>query len=121
MGAIGARRRRRGQVSRAWDRPRLALVHDRATTRPVHRDIENLLRRMTLAEKVAQLGGATFSALQVDGDLDEQRLQALLGHGIGHVSGIALGSGGGPAATAAITNDIQRFLLERTRLGIPAL
>jgi beta-glucosidase len=76
---------------------------------------------MTLVEKCAQLGGAWFSRLVVDGALDKKRMARRLGDGIGHITRISAESGLGPARTAAFANEIQRFLVERTRLGIPAV
>lgn len=76
---------------------------------------------MTLAEKVAQLGGAWFGRMLVDGELDEAKMAAALGDGIGHVTCIATDSYGRPEETAAFANRIQSFLVEHTRLGIPAL
>src|SRR5205085_5092990 len=72
-------------------------------------------------EKVAQLGGAWFGHLVTDGRVDDAKLVLALNQGIGHIAGIATDSGRGPAATAAFANAIQRFLVGRTRLGVPAL
>ena len=83
--------------------------------------VEDLLARMTLTEKVAQLGGAWFGRLLTDDDLDDEKLEAALGDGIGHITSIATDSFAPPQRTAAFANRIQRFLVERTRLGIPAL
>lgn len=105
-------------MSAAGARP---AVVDRAGPSPVPDQVERLLARMTLAEKVAQLGGAWFGRLLVNGELDEDRLRATLGDGIGHITCIATDSYAGPARTAAFANRIQRFLAEETRLGIPAL
>lgn len=83
-------------------------------------DVTGLLERMTLDEKCAQLGGVWFSALLVEGKLDDGRMEELLAHGIGQISRIA-GTGFDPAAAAEAHDRIQQFLEERTRLGIPAL
>lgn len=83
--------------------------------------VEELLARMTFGEKLAQLGGAWFGRLLTDDDLDDGKLQAALGQGIGHITCIATDSFAPPERTAAFANRIQRFLVERTRLGIPAL
>jgi beta-glucosidase len=83
--------------------------------------VEDLLARMTLAEKVAQLGGAWFGRLLNGDDLDDEKLEPVLGEGIGHLTCIATDSYAEPERTAAFANRIQRFLVERTRLGIPAL
>ena len=93
----------------------------RDPTLPVDDRVEDLLARMTLSEKVAQLGGAWFGHLVTDGELDGHKLELALRHGIGHVTRIAVESGRGPESIAAYANQIQRFLRERTRLGIPAL
>ena len=77
---------------------------------------------MTHEEKVAQVGGAWFSRLVgEDGALSRDALDRYLGHGIGQVTRIAAESGLGPARTSELHNEIQRYLVEETRLGIPAI
>src|SRR5687767_12029404 len=75
---------------------------------------------MTLEEKCAQLAGVWFSWLLVDGELDEAKMQQHLGDGIGQVCRIA-STGFDPVETAEFIDGVQRFLAERTRLGVPAL
>ena len=82
--------------------------------------VDRLLARMTLDEKCAQLGGAYFQHLLVDGEVDDERMEALLAEGIGQVARVA-GTGFDPAPAAEAVDRIQRFLAERTRLGIPAI
>src|SRR5687767_3926466 len=84
-------------------------------------DADDLLGDMTLEEKCAQLGGAWFSRLVTDGELDREQLKRRLGDGIGHITRVAAESGLGPDRTARWTNEIQRYLVEETRLGIPAI
>lgn len=93
----------------------------RDSSLPTDARVDDLLAQMTLVEKCAQLGGAWFSRLVVDGALDKKRMARRLGDGIGHITRISAESGLGPARTAAFANEIQRFLVERTRLGIPAV
>ena len=50
--------------------------------------VEDLLRRMTLDEKVAQLGGAWVTELVADDRLDVERARVRLRHGTGHVTRI---------------------------------
>jgi beta-glucosidase len=85
-------------------------------------DVNELLGRMTLDEKVAQLGAAWFLRLvDTDGQLDPAACQRRLGRGIGHITRIA-GDSGLPAERAAeMANAIQRFCVTETRLGIPAI
>jgi len=87
----------------------------------VERRVEDLLSRMTVAEKIAQIGCVWSTALVADGGFSEERARGLLASGIGHVTRIGASTGLRPAESAAFANDIQRFLVERTRLGIPAI
>jgi beta-glucosidase len=81
----------------------------------------DLLARMTLAEKVAQLGGAWSTALLAGGRFSDEKARVLLADGIGQVTRIGAATLLGPRESAALANAIQRFLVEGTRLGIPAL
>ncbi|HET7489794.1 MAG TPA: glycoside hydrolase family 3 N-terminal domain-containing protein [Acidimicrobiales bacterium] len=85
------------------------------------RTADSLLDGMTVDEKLAQLGGVWYPSLLVDGKVDDGRLAAALADGIGHVSTAGAESGLGPGELARLVNRVQRFLVEHTRLGIPAL
>ena len=78
----------------------------------------DLIARMTLDEKLAQLGAVTpfENAILIEDDIKPQ-----MKDGVGHISMIAGRSATRPRAVAEIANRIQRFLLEETRLGIPAI
>src|SRR6476661_3573551 len=84
-------------------------------------DINDLLAQMTLDEKLAQLGGAWVTALVDDTGFDPEAAKRTMGDGIGHVTRIGAGTGLLPAESAALMNDIQRFAVEETRLGIPVI
>lgn len=80
-----------------------------------------VLQRMTLDEKAMQLSATIpIPLLGVDGLIESQATK-LLGSGIGHVSALGLFGHKSPAIMARTVNSIQRFLVERTRLGIPAI
>ncbi len=83
--------------------------------------IEKLLSKMTLDEKLAQLGSCWIYELQTDGKLDPGKIQAKLGPGIGQISRVAGASTLDPLAAAKAGNQIQKFLVQSTRLGIPAI
>jgi beta-xylosidase len=83
--------------------------------------LDDLLARMTLDEKLAQIGGVWSSRLLADGAFSHDAASALLVHGIGHVTRIGGATVLGPRESATFTNAIQRFLREETRLGIPAV
>ena len=83
--------------------------------------VEDLLARMTLEEKVAQLACAWSTQLVADDAFSEQRAQRYLANGIGEVTRIGASTGLRPQGSAAFANDIQQFCVEQTRLGIPAI
>ena len=84
-------------------------------------DVDELVRRMTLDEKLAQLGCVWVTALVRDGAFDRAAARTHLAHGIGHVTRIGASTGLRPAESAALMNEIQRFAVEETRLGIPVV
>jgi beta-glucosidase len=90
-----------------------------------------LLSRMTLAEKVGQTTQINVTKLQGDpgndwdrGELNEQQLQLVLAD---HLAGSILSGGGAspavnsPRAWAEMTNAIQRYAIEHSRLHIPII
>jgi beta-glucosidase len=93
----------------------------RDDSRPLDERVADLLGRMTLAEKLAQLGSFwAFEIVDVDG-LDLDRLAALAEDGVGSLTRLAGSTNLRPIEVAEAANAIQRFLVEETRLGIPAL
>lgn len=81
----------------------------------------DLLGRMTLVEKVAQLGSWWVYGLLDGVKLDLAQAQALLANGIGQITRIGGASNVTPTESAALANSIQKWLIENTRLGIPAV
>ena len=103
---------------------------------PVDRRVDDLIDRMTLEELVAQLTSVPAEQITVQGFVDESEAgelldddgnlrrdeaEALLEHGVGHLTRIAGGGGIEPERAAAVTDEIQDLLVEETRLGIPAV
>jgi len=75
--------------------------------------VEDLLSRMTLTQKIAQLN----CTMSLAGAFDKMEMQ--LANGIGE---IAIMLGGQTALdTARLVETIQKFLVEGTELGIPAI
>jgi beta-glucosidase len=83
--------------------------------------VADLLSRMTVAEKIAQLGSVWVFSIMKGGELVPAELKRLMGNGIGQITRVSGASSLGPVEAARIGNDIQRFLQEETRLGIPAI
>jgi beta-glucosidase len=89
---------------------------------PVGQRVDDLLSRMTLEEKIAQthaLWQQKRLIMDAQGNFSPDKAQAVLQYGIGQITRASEGKG--PKEEAIFTNAIQRFLLEHTRLGIPAI
>ena len=113
-----------------------------ATTGPVYRDarapvadrVEDLLSRMTLEEKVAQMCSMWTSKGQIlnqDGSFSPEKAAKVMPNGLGQIARPADTFGNkrfftgdwfrGVEETAPLVNAMQRYFVEKTRLGIPAL
>ncbi|HWZ82331.1 MAG TPA: glycoside hydrolase family 3 N-terminal domain-containing protein [Terriglobales bacterium] len=96
---------------------------------PVEQRVADLLSRMTLEEKVAQLGGAwqnrgivkdeSVFFVGKDRSFLPDRAAVLLKDGLGEMSRPS--EQRGPAEMAEFTNTLQKWILGHTRLGIPIL
>jgi len=83
----------------------------------------DLLKKMTLEEKAAQTQALwQMKKLIMDdkGDFSVEKATEVLKYGIGQITR-ANEKKSGPKEGAVFANDIQRFLVEKTRLGIPAM
>lgn len=93
----------------------------RDASSPVDARVDDLLQRMTAAEKVAQLGSVwAFEILGPDG-LIADVARKHLSLGIGQITRLAGSTQLSLKATALAHDNIQRYLIEQTRLGIPAI
>jgi beta-glucosidase len=88
-------------------------------TQPVDDRVEDLLKAMTLDEKLAQLGCLWSTALVRDDAFDPEFVAAQMPHGIGQITRIGASTGLRPPDSAGLMNAIQQVAVERTRLGIP--
>jgi beta-glucosidase len=96
---------------------------------PVEQRVSDLMRRMSLEEKVAQLEGAWQNRRNVKdpnllftddkGNFLPDRAAVALKYGIGEVSRPS--ENRGPREMAEFTNTLQKWVKENTRLGIPIL
>ena len=104
----------------------MPLYKDRSRT--VDERVEDLLGRMTLEEKVAQMLGVWQrkrpGLVDAQGRFDAGAARAAFGdgHGLGQVARPSdLAGGLGARQMAETTNAIQRFFVEESRLGIPVI
>jgi len=95
---------------------------------PVEERVADLLGRMTLEEKVAQLiclwdgnpqAGPVNGHTGDRGELSFEKARVALKDGIGQIG--RQRERKGPRESALFANELQRFLVEHTRLGIPAI
>ena len=90
------------------------------TALPVAKRVADLLSRMTLEEKAAQVVGVFPAAFMGPTGPDPKKMSQIIPHGIGHLC-----MGGGlarqPRELALALNAIQEWLRDNTRLGIPAM
>lgn len=95
---------------------------------PIEQRVADLLSRMTLEEKIAQLGGTWQNKGQMNPNamfLDDKRamisdrIAVTFKYGMGGMSRPSEGLG--PREMAELTNSLQKWVKENTRLGIPIL
>ena len=82
---------------------------------------KDLISRMTLDEKIAQMGGVWSYEVLEAGKFSPKKAGALIKNGIGQICRPGVSTGFPPKAMAELINDIQKFLVKNTRLGIPVL
>jgi beta-glucosidase len=105
-----------GSISRAADSS--PLYKDR--TAPIDRRVADLLPRMTLDEKIQQLRCVwpnEDNLLKSDDTFDADKAGMILSTGIGEIAPLRLET----AKEVTLRNDIQQYLLQKTRLGIPVI
>ncbi len=88
---------------------------------PVEARVSGLMAEMTLDEKIAQLGSFWVYEVLNGTAFAPEKAEKLLHEGAGQISRIGGSSNVRPAESATLANDIQRFLTQQTRLGIPAV
>lgn len=89
---------------------------------PIETRVNNLLEQMTLEEKLAQLQTVWQEGKKLtmeDGQFNADLAKTMLPLGIGHFARPSEGKD--PLETVQYTNEIQSWLVENTRLGIPAI
>jgi len=89
---------------------------------PVEDRVAHLMAEMTVEEKVAQLVGVWASDL-IDRErrFSPEQARQSIPHGAGHITRVGAVSMLPPVENARLANRIQKFLVEETRLGIPAI
>ena len=81
--------------------------------------VEDLLGRMTLEEKVAQLCGDLPYSVVHGGEVNHEALKEKFPDGHGRFTQYSMVGLVDPVQIAEVSNEIQRYFVEETRLGIP--
>lgn len=107
-------------------------------TLPISVRVDDLISRMTLEEKAMQMVSINeevknLITLNTDGSFNLDSVKAILALGVGQIPRISETIGGvsqtsddarmplTPYQNAALSNQLQKFFIEETRLGIPAI
>ncbi len=93
----------------------------RDATVAIEKRVADLLERMTLQEKLAQLGSVWSYELLDHEAYSDARARNRLGNGMGQITRIAGVTNLDQREAAELANRLQKFLVEETRLGIPAI
>jgi beta-glucosidase len=93
----------------------------RDSSKSIDARVKDLISRMTLDEKLAQLGGIWGFEVLEGRRFSPEKAELLIKNGIGQISRAAASTALSSPQLAAFTNAIQKFLEENTRLGIPAI
>ncbi len=91
-------------------------------SQPVDVRVRDLLARMTVDEKLAQLGSIwAFEVMQEGLAFSETRARERLQHGMGQITRVGGATNLPPTQSAALANTIQSFVINNTCLGIPVM
>ncbi|MFH0992442.1 MAG: glycoside hydrolase family 3 N-terminal domain-containing protein [bacterium] len=93
---------------------------------PIEDRVTDLLNRMTIEEKVAQMiciwGQKKTMFFDGEGNLDLKNIETHLRHGVGQIARLSDTAGGLNAREMAeLANTLQKYFIENTRLGIPVI
>jgi beta-glucosidase len=86
---------------------------------PIEARVEDLLSRMTLEEKVSQLCGDLPASFIEDGKVNINLLREKFPDGHGRFTQYSIVGLVSPEQISRISNQIQRYFVDETRLGIP--
>lgn len=88
---------------------------------PIDIRVNDLLEKMTLKEKVAQLCSDLPVSMVFNGEVDMEALRENFKDGLGRVTQYSTVGLTSPTMIAKVSNQIQHYFMEETRLGIPVI
>lgn len=105
----------------------LASCQSKTTSPPpftnpkVEAQVNTLMDEMTMDEKLAQIVGIRPRDIMVDGHFSDSLAQIVMPHGIGHFCQFSSGLVMSPEELRDFVREVQDYLMQETRLGIPAI
>lgn len=96
---------------------RKSIYQDKS--RQIEERVEDLLEKMTIEEKIYQMCALGRDELLKNGKFSPQKAKEKIGKGIGQISCVLRHFS--PKEGANLANEIQKFAIEQTRLGIPII
>ena len=90
-------------------------------TQKMQQQVDSLYKKMSQAERVAQLYGIRSSEVVENGKLSLQKCREKIPNGIGHVCQYACALDLGPNELRDFVRDSQNYLINETPLGVPAI
>ena len=91
------------------------------SSKSIQERVQDLISRMTLEEKIAQIGSISGRPEGSNKNYLSFIQDGQVKNGIGQISAPARSTGLPAKELAGYTNAVQRYLVEQTRLGIPAI
>ncbi len=88
---------------------------------PLEKRVSDLLGRMTLEEKVAQLSACLPQMLLKGGEVSEELLMRYAGEGLGRIPQFPMPFHKDAYQIGKAYNAVQKYAVEKTRLGIPVM
>ena len=90
-------------------------------TQKMQQQVDSLYKKMSQAERVAQLYGIRPSEVMDNGRLSLQKCREKIPNGIGHVCQYACALDLGPNELRDFVRDFQNYLINETPSGVPAI
>ncbi|MBK7106502.1 MAG: glycoside hydrolase family 3 C-terminal domain-containing protein [Ignavibacteriae bacterium] len=109
------------------EKEKLEDIHDyKNSNLPIEIRVHDLLSKMTLKEKVAQMlcvwGQKKDYFLDEENNVDYEKMKSKLNNGLGQIGRLSDTNGGlSPVEMAEMSNNLQKYFVEETRLGIPLI
>lgn len=87
----------------------------------IEEKVEKLLSLMTLEEKIMQLTSIWSFEVMEGKKFSKEKAKNILKYGIGQITRLGGATNAKPEEVAKLANELQEFLINNTRLGIPAM